>query len=170
MIDDVIWQQNSNSPDNGDNLKAIAQWWASLEGKEVFWQQRLIGNSQDLEEINWESQKFDEKLLLIQPQLRGITIYWQSTKSAGERNITASKLQLTTNQKLYIYPQSQSQVVICVSLPEVIYQRLDLVNPQVAASSKGDDYLILFRDADQKLEVKVTLNRQQLTKLINSLN
>ena len=171
MNTNVVWQQNNGAADNLENLEAIATWWSNLSGKEVAWQQRLVSASGDLSEIDWQPQQFDNKLVLNDSQLRGITIYWREGNSETERNITAGKLQLDTiEQKLYIYPQSQSQVVICVSMPEIVYQKVNLDHPQIAATSKGDNYLLLFRDKEQRLELKITLERAKMKQLFDSLN
>ena len=171
MKTNLVWQQNNGGADNLENLEAIATWWSNLSGKEVTWQQRLISASGDLSEIDWQPQQFDKKLILDDSQLRGITIYWREGNSETEHNITAGKLQLDTiEQQLYIYPQSQSQVVICVSLPQIVYQKLNLDNPQIAATSKGDNYLLLLRDKQQKLELKITLDRAKIKQLFDSLN
>lgn len=167
---DLVWQQNSSQSDNGDNLKAIAAWWSALAGQEVTWQQRLIPPSGNLDELDWQPQKFDEQLVLSTPQVRGITLYWRNNKATDERNITASKLHLNTaKQRLYVFPQSQSQVVISVSLPVTIYQKLDLLNPQIAATVKNGQGIILLRDETAKLEVKVTLNQAQINQLLAQL-
>ena len=171
MSDNLLWRQHSGDIDNADNLAAIAQWWADLQGKEIFWQQRLLTDGQDLTELDWQQQKFDEKFEIYEPQLRGITIFWRNHPTADERNITASQLNLDLNeQKLYIYPQSQSQVVICVSLPVIAYQQIGLVNPQIAASSNPEGCVILLRDKEQKLDVKINLNHQKMMQLLDSLN
>ena len=170
MTNHLIWQQNSSNPDNADNLKAIARWWSNLAGKEVVWQQRLISANQNPQNIDWQPQKFDEKLLLQTPQLKGITLYWHSNKVGDERNITPSKLQLnTTRQRLYVFPQSQSQVVISVSLPEIVYQKLNLSDPQIAATVKNNQGVILLRDEAQKLEITITLSDRQLNQWRNLL-
>ena len=166
----LIWQQNSLDQDNGDHLKAIANWWSDLSGKEVNWQQRLIPVSGDLEDIDWQPQKFDEKLVLQSSRLQGITLFWQSSKIANECNITPTKLQLDTNhQQLLVIPQSQSQVVISISLPGIIYQKINLFNPQLAASIKDNQGIILLRDEKQKLEINVTLDRSQIDLLRDRL-
>ena len=167
----VTWQQNSNNPDNADNLAAIAQWWNNLQGKEISWQQRLISSTDNVEEINWEAQKFDEKFPIQSTQLRGITVYWQKNNIQDERNITARKLELDKfKQKLYIYPQSQETVVICVSLPQVVYQTIELNNPQIIGKAIEDNFLLLLRDAEQKLDVKVSFNPENLAELLAMLN
>ncbi|NJK56679.1 MAG: hypothetical protein HC939_12095 [Pleurocapsa sp. SU_5_0] len=169
-FDNLIWQQNSSQSDNGDNLKAIANWWSGLAGKEVTWQQRLIPTSGNLEELDWQPQKFDEKLILETPQVRGITLYWRNNKGVDERNITPSKLSLNTSQqRLYVFPQSQSQVVISVTLPVTIYQKINLVNPQLAATIKNGQGIILLRDETEKLEVKVALSQSQINQLLDQL-
>ncbi len=170
MIDNLIWQQNSSEPNNRENLDAIAQWWSNLSGKEITWQQRLIPASGDLQDIGWQPQKFDEKFVVHTPQLRGITIYWRHDQTTDERNITPSKLQLNlTKQQLDVFPQSQSQVIIRISLPETVYQKLNLLNPQIAATLKDNGGMILFRDETQKLEVKVTLDQAKLNQLLDRL-
>ena len=170
MIDELIWQQNGTDSSNADNLNAIADWWSNLDGQEVTWQQRLIPESGDLKAIDWQPQKFDEQLILYNPQLRGITIFWRNDKTADERNITPSKLQLDlTRQKLYVFPQSQSQVVINISLPVVAYQKINLINPQIAATTKGNGGVMLLRDEEQRLEIQVTLDRGKLNQLLERL-
>ena len=167
----LIWQQNSTDLSNGDNLQAIANWWSNLNAKEINWQQRLIPPSKDLRDIDWQPQKFDEKFVLQMPQLKGITLYWRNNKIADERNITPSKMQLDlVQQQLLIIPQSQSQVSIKISLPEVVYQKIDLTNPQVAATTKDGKGIILLRDETQKLEIRVTLDRDGLDLLRDRLN
>lgn len=169
-FNNLIWQQNSSQPDNGDNLKAIANWWSELAGKEVAWQQRLIPASGNLEDLDWQPQKFDDKFVLEAPQVRGITLYWRNHQVTDERNITPNKLHLdTTKQRLYVFPQSQSQVVISVSLPVTVYQQLNLVNPQIAASIKNGQGIILLRDDTEKLEVKVALSQSQINQLLDQL-
>jgi hypothetical protein len=159
----LVWQQNSGDLGNADNLRAIAQWWSDLRGKEVAWQQRLIPSSGDLRDLDWQPQKFDEKLILQTSELKGVTLYWRSSQIADERNITPIKLQLNlTQQELLVIPQSQSQVVIRISLPQVVYQQINLTNPQVAATTKNEGAIILLRDETQKLEIRVTLDQEQL--------
>lgn len=170
MNERLIWQPNSVNSDNQDNLEKIAQWWSDLDGKEVLWQQRLITAGGNFEDLDWQSQKFDEKLTLQQPQLKGITIFWRNQVQGEERNITPNKLELDlVKQKLYAIPQSQSQIVICISLPGVVYQKLDLANPQLAATVKAGKGIILLRDDTAKLELKITLDSDKLNLLRDRL-
>jgi hypothetical protein len=170
MVNKLIWQQNSTSPDNAESLAKIAQWWAGLDKQKVSWQQRLLTNTSYVEELNWETQKFDEKFVIQTPQLRGITIFWRKPNIAEELNITAAKFELDLGRsKLYIYPQSQAQVVVCVSIPQIVYQTIETNNPQIATIAKGDGRLLLLRDTQQQLELKITLDRAKLIELINSL-
>ena len=166
-----LWQQNSIDPDTAENLKAIAQWWMELDGKEVAWQQRLIPPGGNLEEIDWQPQKFDEQFILQTPQFKGITLYWRSSKTLDERNLTPSKLQLNLiQQQLYIIPQFQSQIVISVSFPEIVYQKLNIINPQVAATAKDGKGIILLRDETKKIEITITLDGEKLDLLRDRLN
>jgi hypothetical protein len=167
----IIWQQDTSNPENANNLAKIGQWWASLKDKEIDWKQRLIPTNGKLDEVNWEQQRFDEKFCLKEPQLRGITIYWQKPDSDRELNITVKKLELDlAKQRIYIYPQLQPQVVIRVSKPEIIYQTIELTNPQVAATAIGDNYLLLLRDPQQQLQVKVILSHGSWAKLVEDLS
>ena len=169
MSNNIIWQKHSNNPNNQESFEEIAQWWLELAGTEIAWQQRLVPPSSEVEDLDWQPQKFDEKFILEMPQVKGITLYWRN-KGIDERNITPSKLQLNlAKQKLYIFPQSQSQVVISVSIPVAVYQKLSLSNPQLAATIKGDRGIILLRDETEKLEVKVTLSQAQITRLLDKL-
>ena len=69
-------------------------WWSDLDGNEVNWQQRLITANGDLSDIDWQLQKFDEKIVVRATQPRGITVFWHSNEIADERNITPQKMQL----------------------------------------------------------------------------
>ncbi len=170
MSNILVWQQNSLDLSNADSLNAIAQWWSDLNGKEVSWQQRLIPPSKDLRDIDWQPQKFDEKFILQATQLKGITLYWRNEKIADERNITPFKMQLDLiQQQLLVVPQSQSQVAINISLPGIVYQKVNLINPQIAATTKDGGGIILLRDETQKLEIRVTLDREQLDLLRDRL-
>lgn len=160
MTSTIIWQQGSNSPENATHLETIRQWWADLKGLEINWQQRLIPENGDLTTVNWESQKFDEVFLMVNPQLRGVTLYWYKPGSDQERGITASKLELDQYRKqLYIFSQSQADIVIRVETPKIKYQTIEMKNPEIAVSKSG---VILMRDTQQLLEVKISLTPEKL--------
>ena len=166
----IIWQQNSSNPDNADNLATIGQWWANLNGKNIDWRQRLIPASDNLDEIDWEPQKFDDKFVIKGSEVRGITLYWQKPDSEQERNLTPYKIQLDISaQKLYIYPQTQQQVVICVGTSEIIYQTIELEDPLIVGTSVEGKCILLLRDRQQQLQVKVILGSQSLAQLRESL-
>lgn len=168
MTTTIIWQQNSNNPDNADNFASISQWWSSLNGKEISLAQRIIPESGNLDEIDWEIQRFDEKLTLINPEIRGITVYWQKIDTEDDRNITPHKLELTSDREtLYIYPQSQPNIVIRIVFPQINYQTIELNDPQMIGAAIGDNYLLLLRDKEQKLEVKINLSSAKVIKKEN---
>ncbi len=171
MVSKVTWQQGSNQPDNGDNLATISQWWTSLAGKAIVFAQRLLPDTGDIRSLDWDVQKFDEKLAIQNPQVRGITFYWYKPGLNQERNLTPQKLEFEPeNQRLYIYPQSQSQVVIRIAIPEVMYQKIELQNPLIVGSAKGENYVLLMRDKQQQLDVKIILSPESLNNLRQNLS
>ncbi|MGH7998742.1 MAG: hypothetical protein ACREPR_04745 [Brasilonema sp.] len=170
MTTKIIWQQDGNNRDNADNLTIISQWWANLNAQKITLEQRLIPESGNLDEINWEAQRFDEQFVLQMPEVRGITLFWYKPNSDVERNITAKKLELdTARQQLYIYPQSQSQLIIRIGKPETLYQTIELKDPLIVGASVGDNCILRLRDKQQQLEIKLTLSRQSLGQLLESL-
>jgi hypothetical protein len=170
MSTKIVWQQDSNNPDNTNHFALIKQWWASLNAQEIIWQQRLILESGNLDDINWESQRFDEKFPLQLPEIRGITLFWYKPDSDAERSITVKKLELdTARQKLYIYPQSQPQLIVRIGKPDIIYQTIELKDPLIAGTSLGDNCVLLLRDSERQIEVKLTLSRYSVGQLLESL-
>jgi hypothetical protein len=162
----TVWQQGSTNPENLNNFAAIQQWFSRLNGKEITWRQRLIPPTADVREIDWESQRFDEKFAISNPEIRGITLYWHKPDSQQERSTTPYKLELDTlRQQLYIYPQSQKEVVIRVGVPEVIYQQVELKNPQIEYSQNNETCILTLRDDNQLLEVTVMLSPEKLNQL-----
>ncbi|MEB3279370.1 MAG: hypothetical protein VKK42_10680 [Lyngbya sp.] len=163
MASTITWQYGSSNPENATQLETIRQWWADLEGQEITWQQRLIPENGDLTQINWESQKFDEVFLIVNPQLRGITLYWSKLGNDQERSITASKLELDPlHQQLYIFSQSQTNIIIRVEFPQIKYQMIEMNNPEIAVGKSGT---ILVRDSQQLLEIKISLTPEKLEQL-----
>jgi hypothetical protein len=166
----IVWQQNSTKPENPNNLAFISQWWSSLANKEITFAQRLIPQNDEVDELNWEPQRFDEVFELKDPQVRGITLYWRKSDSQQERNTTPYQLVLDTRrQQLYIFPQSQNQLVIRVGLPEILYQTIEMKNPQLEYSPAGQNHILILRDPQQQLELKVTLSADNLSQLKQQL-
>jgi len=162
----IVWQYGSSNPENGDNLQIVRQWWERFANQKVSWQQRLIPDSGDLGAIDWEAQRFDEEFVLTSPSLRGITLYWRKPDSPEERNTTADRLELDTKrQQLYIFPQSQKQLVVRVGVPELKYDKVLLKNPEVVVESGA----IAFRDNRQLVEVKVSLSEEGFEELKKKL-
>lgn len=171
MQSKIIWQQSSHKPDNADNLAFISQWWSSLANKQVTLAQRLIPQDGELDAINWEPQRFDEVFDLKNPQIRGITVYWRKSDTEQERGTTPQQLVLDTRrQQLYIFPQSQNQIVIRVGLPEISYETVEISNPQIEYKQVGGaNHLLTLRDTTQQIEVKVTLSPEVLQQLKQQL-
>ena len=166
----TVWQYGSNNPENSNHFATINQWWNNLNGKEILWQQRLLPPTAEAQNINWETQRFDEKFLVVNPTIRGITLYWQKPDSPQERSTTAQKLELDQlHQKLYIFPQSQKEVVIRVELPQVTYQTVSMKNPQWQVDANGDHYTLALRDEHQQVRVEATFDAAQLSQLKQQL-
>ena len=105
MQDKIIWQQSSTKPENPNNLALISQWWRSLANQKITLAQRMIPQSGEVDELNWDIQRFDEVFELKNPDLRGITLYWRKTDSEQERKTTPHQLVLDlseNSQKLAI--------------------------------------------------------------------
>jgi hypothetical protein len=166
----LLWQQNSDNPENGKNFATIQQWWASIKDKKIAWRQRLIPETGDVSELDWEPQRFDEVFKLQTPQIRGITLYWRKSDAEQERSTTPRKLELDTQrQQLYIYPQSQKELVIRVGIPEIVYQKIAITNPQWEGTRAGENHILTLRDNQQQLEVKLTLTPDNLAQLKEQL-
>lgn len=162
----ITWLQGGSNPDNAANFETIRQWWGNLSGKEVVIAQRLIPDSGDASQINWERQKFDEQLVLFKGEIRGITLYWQKSLMEEERSFTPYKLELDTIQeKLYIYPQSQRQLVIRVGIPDVRYTTVSLKDPEILVTEAGAVRVLLLRDRDRQIAVELPLTSTTLQKL-----
>ena len=166
----TIWQQGSDSPENGQNFAIIQQWWANLNDQKIAWRQRIIPETGDISELDWEPQRFDEVFKLQAPQIRGITLYWRKLDSQQERSTTPRQLELAPHgQQLYIYPQSQKELVIRVGIPEIVYQNIEIKNPQWQGSRAGENYILTLRDNQKQLDVKLTLTPDNLNQLKEQL-
>lgn len=166
MENTIIWQQNNPNPENPNNLNIIRQWWAGLSGKKITWKQRIIPPSGDISQLDWEPQRFDETFDITTPELRGITLYWRKPDNPQERNITPSKLQFhPQQQQLYIYPQSQKNLIIRIGQPELIFNKIQINNPQIQYTATGQTPTLIFRDTTQLLEIKISLTSETLQQL-----
>jgi len=162
----LTWLQGGSDPNNGTNFETIRDWWGKLSGKEVIVAQRLIPDSGEVSKIDWERQRFDDQLVMHNAEIRGITLYWQKSFSGEERSFTPYKLVLDTVQEtLYIYPQSQRQVVIQVRIPEVRYTTVSLNNPELLVTGSGEERVLLMRDRARQIAVQLPLHSQTLQTL-----
>lgn len=169
MQANVIWQQGSSDPENTNHLATIRDWWASLSGQEVIWRPRqLVPATIAASELNWESQRFDERFVISQPELRGITLYWKKPDVAEERSTTPRKLEFDQlRQQLYVFPQSQKELVIRIGLPEIVYQKIDLNQPQWQYDSTQQT--LTLKDDRQVLEVRLSLSPESWSQLKQQL-
>lgn len=162
----ITWLQGGSDPNNAANFNVIRDWWGKLKGKEVVIAQRLIPDNGEISQINWERQKFDDQLVLWKSEIRGITLYWQKSLSEEERSFTPYKLELDTIQeKLYIYPQSQRQVVIQVRIPDLRYTTVSLENPELLTVGSEGEKMLIMRDRDRQIAIKLALTPDTVQKL-----
>ncbi|MCA6574221.1 MAG: hypothetical protein ACK47D_07660 [Pseudanabaena sp.] len=171
----IIWQLGSTDPEAESNLARIAQWWASLAGQEIIWQQRPITDSTNYEAIDWSKQSLDETFTIQAPSLRGITLYWYKPSSPDERNISVGYLKLDLfNQCLDVLPSSGRSYQLRVTLPKIVYQKIKLDDPQFGSLTQPNgDTVLLFRDENQRLEIQINLsaiNTTLLQQKISSTN
>lgn len=153
----TVWQFGSSDPENANNLAAIRQWWAELNQKKVNWRQRMLTGATEANSLNWEPQRFDETFVLTQPDLRGITLYWQKPDSPQERNSTVDRLEFDRlRQQLYIFPKSQKELVIRVELAEMVYQALKIKPSK--AEYVADIQTLILRDEARRVEIEVVLS------------
>ncbi|AVQ70876.1 hypothetical protein B5D77_05635 [Microcystis sp. MC19] len=170
MLTPLLWQSVNPHPDNLENFQIISQWWQDLNLKEVFWQQRLIPDTGSLEDINWEQQGFDEKFSIQMPQIRGITLYWHKSTFADERSMTPKQLILDRErEQLDIYPQSQPSLVIRVTKPHPVYQKFELKNPLLVGKKAESEYILLIRDKEQQIEVKINLSPENYRQFLETM-
>lgn len=163
----TLWLSGGNSPDNGIHLDIIRQWWVALQGQEIQWQQRLLPSDGDLTHLDWQPQRFDEIFTIKKPEIRGITLYYCKPESPQELNITPLKLELDDQQKqLYIFPQSQVNLVIRVGSYQPPYELIELTDPDLAVGNG----MILFRDHQQLIDIKIKLSSDRLKLLKSKLN
>ncbi|ERN41140.1 hypothetical protein KR51_00024040 [Rubidibacter lacunae KORDI 51-2] len=162
----LTWQLDSARRDNGDNLTAIGQWWGSLHNQEVVLAQRLMPLRGAAADLDWNPQRFDERFVIHSPQLRGATLYWCKPSASEERNFSPHKLEFDSRrQQLYVYPRSQAQLVVRIELLRERYERLTFENPAIVGTTDGNTCILLMRDKDQHLEIKLVLDRDRLAML-----
>lgn len=166
----ITWQTQSENPDNLTNLQLISQWWSNLGTKPVKLAQRLIPDSGNPDDINWETQKFDEEFTLDSPQLRGITLYGKKQGQEKEFGYTPHKIELDGDfQRLDIYLQSQSNLIIRFTTNIIQYPTLSLSEVEIVSNPSGKNHVILLRNHEQKMDVTFSLNPNQQLYLLSQL-
>jgi hypothetical protein len=171
MQPSIIWSAGGNTPENPAHLDEIRHWWQQLRDRKIFWQQRILPADAHPQELDWQPQRFDEVFAIQNPDLRGITLYWQKPDASQERNITPSRLELDRPAScLYVYPQSQSQVVLRIGLPQVRYESIELSSVELSYVADSDPPMLIIRDPQQRVEVKVKLDGDRLAQLKQQLS
>ncbi|MEC4854093.1 MAG: hypothetical protein SAJ12_24185, partial [Jaaginema sp. PMC 1079.18] len=86
-------------------------------------------------------------------------------------SITPTKLELDVDrQQFYIYSKTQQNLIIRITKTQPTYQTYNLNNPKIAGAQIGDRMVLLFQDEAQNIEIKLTLDSQNLTKLQNIIS
>jgi hypothetical protein len=171
MESTINWTLGSADPDAEINLARIAQWWTALAGQEIIWQQRPLTENTDRLAIDWSKQALDETFTIHNPSLRGITLYWYKPNSPDERNITVGYIQLDLhNQQLDILPSSGKSYQLRITLPKIVYQKIQVTDPQFGSLIQANgDAVLLFRDEAQRLEIQVDLSAANVALLKQKL-
>lgn len=164
----VTWQAGVQTPENTKNFEIIRDWWQSLNAKSILWKQRLIPEKGKKGRIDWKPQRFDETFT-AETEVRGITFYWKKPDQAESSNITPGKLELdSTKQQLFLYPENQPTVVICVEGAGVVREKVTMTNPawysEQVRNAKGavSGYrLLMIDDASQK-EFRIEMDEGNL--------
>jgi len=172
MESTITWTLGSNDPDTETNLTRIAQWWAALASQEIIWQQRPLPENMDRSAIDWGKQALDETFTIHTPTLRGITLYWYKPNSPDERNITVGHMQLDLhNQQLDILPSSGKNYQLRITLPKIVYQKVQVTDPQFGSLIQPDgNAMLLFRDEKQRLEIQIDLSATNVALLQQKLS
>ncbi|OIP76700.1 MAG: hypothetical protein AUK48_05450 [Oscillatoriales cyanobacterium CG2_30_44_21] len=172
MDSTITWSLGGSDPESEANFLRISQWWESLAGQEILWQQRPLSEESGNVAIDWSKQILDETFTIQNPSLRGITIYWMKPNNPEERNISVGYFQLNLfNQQLDILPSSGRSYQLRITLPKIVYQKIQLPNPQFGSITQANgDSIILFRDEAQRIEVQVDLSAENISVLKQKLS
>jgi len=162
----AVWVYGSTDPENPSHFETIRQWWVGLLGQPITWRQRLIDRTTDPADLDWEAERFDEEFIMSNPDVRGITLYYRKQGSDVERSTRPQTLKLSANgQYLFIYPQSQNDVVIRVGQPEAHLDTIDLTNPTATVATGSGRCLLTLTDPIAGMAVRVTLDAESLLAL-----
>lgn len=170
----ILWEAQSQAPENAKNLTIITNWWKSLDKKSVLWKQRLIPEHG---EIDWDPQKFDDTFVCVDPDVRGITLYWKKEAGEEEKNLTPVKLEFSpTQQHVFVYPETKQDVIISVEVPGVVRETLQMKNPAWFSERLTDEadtvtgYRLVIHDTTSLIEVQIEMDEGSLNYLKNAVN
>lgn len=170
-LERYVWYQGSSDPEAASNFQDIQQWWTTLQGKEIIWQQRMLSGLDDLSSLDWSAQRFDERFFIKDPQVRGITFYWSKANQPDQsQNTTPQRLEFDAeNQQLYVFPQSQQGLVLRITLPQMVYQNIALKNPQITVGMLDEYQVLTLKDDTKRIKVQVVLSPETLLDLKTKL-
>ncbi len=170
----ITWKAQSQEPENANNFTIIANWWKSLEKKDLLWKQRLVPETGD---IDWDPQRFDDTFSCMAPDVRGITLYWKQKDAPHEKNMTPAKLEFNpTRQHLFVYPESQQDLIVSVEVPGVVRETLHMQNPAWFSERIVDDggqvagYQFMIHDTTNLVEIQIDMDESSLNYLKNVIS
>ena len=163
----TIWYQGSPDPNAAQSFQDIQSWWSSLNGQEIIWQQRMLSGIEDLSSLDWKSQRFDERFYIKNPEIKGITLYWAKANQPDQvQSTTPQRLELDWEaQQLYVFPQKQQGLVLCITNPTVVYQTVAIKNPQIRYAPLDEYHVLTLQAEEKKLKVQVVLSPEALLQL-----
>ena len=166
----VVWRYGDSDPANPAHFETISQWWSRLNGQTITWRQRLMDQTTDPRQLDWEVERFDEQFVCQGAAILGISLYWHKAGKDAERNSTPAKLELDTlHQHLYIYPKSQPDLVIRVGLPEVTYQTIQVTASESSVKLGQGKCILTVIDKTEGVKVEISLGAEQLQALKKQL-
>jgi hypothetical protein len=56
-----------------------------------------------------------------------------------------------------------------VGIPEIVYQKIEIINPEWQSTKTGENHILILRDRQQQREVKLTLSPDNLAQLKEQL-
>lgn len=171
MTSSFTWYQGSNDPQAAAAFEQIRQWWQGLNGREILWQQRMVQGTTDCSLVDWSYQHFDERFLIKDSEIRGITLYWlKTTQPNQQQSITPRRLELTADHRsLYVFPSSHQGLVLHIGPVRLDYSTIELTNPTIERSIVHGNFILRLKDEKKHIAVTVTMDPETLLALKKQL-
>lgn len=160
----LVWYQGTTDVDGVATFAMIQDWWAGLSHKRIIWQQRLMGMATDPASLDWTAQRFDEQFTIVNSEIRGITLYWSKADDHSKvQNTTPQRLEFDLEkQQLYIFPVSQNDLVLRVTLPQKTLKTIRVMEPEFSVTVENGQGVLTFKSEADLLKVEVVLSSESL--------